>query len=140
MGREHGPKKLIVWNKFEHWQHMAGILYRPTLQALSGPEGFTIAGCPAHQGGCPGLTTHTNKHSSHLDDKVNIRQLKHIGPLGLAYLTNMYNIIPHTWKLANIIPIPKPNKYMNICTSYRPMSLLSVIAKTRRCCGCVCCI
>ena len=58
-------------------------------------------------------------------DKVNIRHLKHIGPLGLAYLTNMYNtslnnnIIPHTWKLANIIPIPKPNKDMNIGTSYR---------------------
>ena len=56
-------------------------------------------------------------------------------PLGLAYLTNMYNIslnnniIPHTWKLANIIPIPKPNKDMNIGTSYRPISLLSVIAK-----------
>ena len=39
------------------------------------------------------------------------------------------NIIPHTWKLANIIPIPKPNKDMNIGTSYRPSSLLSVIAK-----------
>ena len=40
------------------------------------------------------------------------------------------NIIPHTWKLANIIPIPKPNTYINIGTSYRPISLLSVIAKT----------
>ena len=57
-------------------------------------------------------------------DKVNIRHLKNIGPLGLAYLTNMYNIslnnniIPHTWTLAKIIPIPKPkpNKDMNIGT------------------------
>ena len=40
------------------------------------------------------------------------------------------NIIPHTWKLANITPIPKPNKDMNIGTSYRPISLLSVIEKT----------
>ena len=40
------------------------------------------------------------------------------------------NIIPHTWKLANIIPTPKPNKDMNIGTSYRPISLLSVIAIT----------
>ena len=39
------------------------------------------------------------------------------------------NIIPHTRKLANIIPIPKLNKDMNIDTSYRPISLLSVIAK-----------
>ena len=40
------------------------------------------------------------------------------------------NIVPHTWKLANIIPIPKPNKDMNIGTSYRPISLISVIVKT----------
>ena len=40
------------------------------------------------------------------------------------------NLIPHTWKLANIVPIPKPNKDTNMGTSYRPISLLSVIAKT----------
>ena len=38
------------------------------------------------------------------------------------------NIIPHTLKLASIVPIPKPNKDTD--TSYRPISLLSVIAKT----------
>ena len=40
------------------------------------------------------------------------------------------NIIPHTWKMANIVPIPKPNKDTDKGTSYRPISLLSVIAKT----------
>ena len=40
------------------------------------------------------------------------------------------NIIPHTWKLANIVPIPKPNKDTDKGTSYRPISLLSVFAKT----------
>ena len=40
------------------------------------------------------------------------------------------NIIPHIWKLANIVPIPKPNKDIDKDTSYRPISLLSVIAKT----------
>ena len=39
------------------------------------------------------------------------------------------NIIPHTWKLVNIVPIPKPNKDTDKGTSYRPISLLSVIAK-----------
>ena len=39
------------------------------------------------------------------------------------------NIIPYTWKLANIVPIPKPNKDTDKGTSYRPISLLSVIAK-----------
>ena len=38
--------------------------------------------------------------------------------------------MPHTWKLANIVPIPKPNKDTDKSTSYRPISLLSVIAKT----------
>ena len=37
------------------------------------------------------------------------------------------NIIPHTWKLANIVPIPKDT---DNGTSYRPISFLSVIAKT----------
>ena len=40
------------------------------------------------------------------------------------------NIIPHTWNLANIVLIPKPNKDTDKGTSYRPISLLSVIAKT----------
>ena len=40
------------------------------------------------------------------------------------------NIIPHTWKLANIVPIPKPNKDTDMGTLYRPIFLLSVIAKT----------
>ena len=69
-------------------------------------------------------------------DKINIRHLKQIGPLGLAFLTSMFktapykSIIPHTWKLANIVPIPKPNKDTDKGTSYRSISLLSVITKT----------
>ena len=39
-------------------------------------------------------------------------------------------MIPHIWNLANIVPIPKPNKVIDKVTSYRPISLLSVIAKT----------
>ena len=40
------------------------------------------------------------------------------------------NIILHTWKLANIVPIPKPNKDVDKGSSYRPISLLSVITQT----------
>ena len=53
-----------------------------------------------------------------------------------SFLTSMFktalnkNIIPHTWKLAIIVPIPKPNKDTDRGTSYRSISLLSVIAKT----------
>ena len=69
-------------------------------------------------------------------DKLNIRHLTHIGPLGLAFLTSMLktalntNIIPHIWKLVNIVPIPKTNKDIDKGTSYRPIFILSVIAKT----------
>ena len=76
-----------------------------------------------------------NNNSQGLD-KLNIRHLKHIGPLGIVFLTSMYktvlnkNIIPHTWKLDNIVPIPKPNKDTDKGTSYRPISLLSVIEKS----------
>ena len=78
----------------------------------------------------------SKNNNSQGPDKLNIRRLKHIGPLGLAFLTSMFKtalnkyIIPHTWKLANIVPIPKPNKDTDKGTSYRPISLLSVIAKT----------
>ena len=78
----------------------------------------------------------SKNNNSHTPDNLNIRHLKYIGPLGLAFLTSMLetalntNIIPHIWKLANIVPIPKPNKDIYKGTSYRPISLLSVIAKT----------
>ena len=38
--------------------------------------------------------------------------------------------MPHIWKLAKIIPIPKLNKNLGESTSYRPISLLSPIVKT----------
>ena len=45
----------------------------------------------------------SKNNNSQGPDKLNIRHLKHIGPLGLAFLTSMFktalnkNIIPHTW-------------------------------------------
>ena len=38
------------------------------------------------------------------------------------------NIIPHIWKLANIVHIPKPNKDIDIGSWF--ISILSVISKT----------
>ena len=76
----------------------------------------------------------SKKKNSQGPDKLKIRHLKYIGTLGLP--TSMFktaqnkNIIRHTWKLANIVPIQKPNTDTDRGTSYRPISLLSVIAKT----------
>ena len=72
-----------------------------------------------------------NHNKSSIGNKIKQKQQLH----GLVQLTNMYNIalnkniIPHTCKLANIILIQKPNKYINMVTLYRPISLISVIAK-----------
>jgi len=73
--------------------------------------------------------THASKNNSGGLDNINIRHVKHLGPLAIQYVTNLFNlalnlnVIPQIWKLANIIPIPKPNKYPYNGTSYRPMSL-----------------
>ena len=75
----------------------------------------------------------SKNNNSQSPDKLNIRHLNHIIPLELAFLTSMLktalnkNIIPYTWKFANIVTIPKPNKDTDKGTSYRPISLLSVI-------------
>ena len=58
----------------------------------------------------------STNNNSHGPDKLNIRDLKHICPPGLAFLTSMFetalnkNIIPHIWKLDNIVPIPNPKQ------------------------------
>ena len=83
-----------------------------------------------------GAIKQSKNNNSQCPDKLNIMHLKHITPLGFAFLTSMFkpalnnNIIPHIWKLANIVLIPKPNKDTDKGTSYRPISLLSVIANT----------
>ena len=61
---------------------------------------------------------------------ITMLHLKHIGPLGIRYLTHLFNLsvraadIPALWKSADIIPVPKPGKPLDQGTSYRPISLL----------------
>ena len=67
----------------------------------------------------------TKNNNSTGPDNLNIRHLKHLGTLAINYLTEIFNlslnqnIIPQIWKLAKIIPIPKPNKDPDLGTSYR---------------------
>ena len=118
------------------WKTIYGLSNRapPTTHNNSITFNNKFANTPKHFANC--FTKHFCNHNSQCPAKLNIRHLKHIGPLGLAFLTSMSktalnkNLIPHTWKLANIVPIPKPNKDTNKGTSYRPISLLSLIAKT----------
>jgi hypothetical protein len=63
-------------------------------------------------------------------DGLTSLHLKFLGPLGLGFLTKLFNFslaradIPVMWKRANIIPIPKPGKQAGYSTSFRPISLL----------------
>ena len=68
-------------------------------------------------------------------DGVSILHLKHLGKNAINLLAKLFtkvintNTIPQIWKTAKIIPILKPNKDKRIGKSYRPISLLSNIAK-----------
>ena len=63
-------------------------------------------------------------------DDISNLHLKHLGPMGIDYLTKIFNlsvatsIIPDIWKSSIIIPLLKPNKDPQESNSYRPVSLL----------------
>ena len=68
-------------------------------------------------------------------DGLTIHHLKHLGPTGLQYLTDIFNLsfnhsnIPAIWKHATIVPVLKPGKQPGSGTSYRPISLLCPAVK-----------
>jgi hypothetical protein len=68
-------------------------------------------------------------------DGLTTLHIKFLGPIGIAYLTTLYNLsvananIPTIWKKAVIIPIPKPGKPADQSTGYQPISLLSPAVK-----------
>ena len=113
----------------KHATHKTNISINRATQKIQGYN-ITLTTTQVHEA----IKQSKNNNSQGLD-KQNIRHLKHIGPLGFAFLTSMIkttlnNIMPHIWKLDNIVTIPKPNKDIDKGSSYRPISLLSVIAKT----------
>ena len=78
----------------------------------------------------------TKKKSKALGpDKLVPIHLHHLGPTGVAYLAHTISwsyktsIIPHRWKVGKIIPLLKPRKDAELSKSYRPIALLSPVAK-----------
>ena len=63
-------------------------------------------------------------------DGISTVHLKHLGPAGIQYLTDIFNTsvekgqIPAIWKTSIIVPLLKPNKPSDVSTSFRPVSLL----------------
>lgn len=68
-------------------------------------------------------------------DGISPMMLKHLGPLGITFLTRLMNLsllkqeIPGVWKIGRVIPLLKPNKPVDQAKSFRPISLLSPSAK-----------
>ena len=67
-------------------------------------------------------------------ENVNILFLKYFGPIAINFLA-LFNLsianadVPSIWKMATIIPIPKPGKSPSEGASYRPISLLCPAVK-----------
>ncbi len=69
-------------------------------------------------------------------DRITARMLRELPRTGILWLTRIYNAIlrfstfPATWKCAKVIMLPKPGKNTADLSSYRPISLLSILSKT----------
>ena len=69
-------------------------------------------------------------------DDIHYQMLKHLPKRSLQTLLNIFNNIwetgeyPETWRLATIVPIPKPGKDHAEPTNYRPIALTSCLCKT----------
>ena len=68
-------------------------------------------------------------------DRVHNSHLMHLPLDHKKWLLDLFNqslhsaIVPKSWKVALIVPIPKPAKCLTSVSSYRPISLLSCISK-----------
>ncbi|MES9951106.1 MAG: reverse transcriptase domain-containing protein [Candidatus Thiodiazotropha sp.] len=69
-------------------------------------------------------------------DNVHYQMLKHLPENSLSTLLQIFNDIwetgnfPESWRLATIIPIPKPGKDHTEPSNYRPIALTSCLCKT----------
>ena len=69
-------------------------------------------------------------------DEIHYQMLKHLPESSLQALLGIFNHIwttgdfPEDWRLATVIPIPKPGKDHAEPTNYRPIALTSCLCKT----------
>ena len=69
-------------------------------------------------------------------DEIHYQMLKHLPESSLQALLSIFNHIwttgdfPEDWRLATVIPIPKPGKDPAEPTNYRPIALTSCLCKT----------
>ena len=69
-------------------------------------------------------------------DEVHYQMLKHLPNNALSTILHIFNdicatgVFPGSWRLATIIPIPKPGKNHAETSNYRPTALTSCLCKT----------
>ena len=69
-------------------------------------------------------------------DEIHYQMLKHLPENALSTLLHIFNdiwatgVFPDSWRLATVIPIPKPGKDHAEPTNYRPIALTSCLCKT----------
>ena len=69
-------------------------------------------------------------------DEIHYQMLKHLPENALVTILQIFNdiwttgVFPESWRLATIIPIPKPGKNPTELTNYRPTALTSCLCKT----------
>ena len=69
-------------------------------------------------------------------DEIHYQMLKHLPENALSTLLHTFNdiwatgVFPDSWRLAKVIPIPKPEKDYAEPTNYRPIALTSCLCKT----------
>lgn len=79
---------------------------------------------------------HSAKGKTPGDDRISYPMLKNMSISTKKYLLSIYNnifssnVYPQSWKIAAVVPIPKPNKDPYSVNGYRPISLLPCISKT----------
>ena len=72
-------------------------------------------------------------------DEIHYDFLKHLPKNSLDYLPTICNDIwinskfPESWKIATMIPIPKPGRDDSNQANYRPIALTSCLCKTMKC-------
>ena len=76
------------------------------------------------------------KDSATGPDEIHYQLIKHLPKSCLQVLLHVFNDIwdsgrfPNSWRMATIIPIPKPNKNHSDPNNYRPIALTSCLCKT----------
>lgn len=77
----------------------------------------------------------TLSDSSPGEDLIHNQHLRHLPGAYYSWLLDIFNssyssgVVPASWKVATILPLPKPGKVLSAPASYRPISLLSYVGK-----------